>query len=133
MYDQEKEKGQGQGHDKEPFVSQGDRPQVSPHLDTPVTELHVRDLIAILGKAPKAPEAQPPGTLKWLKEEKSEKLEKNEKGEMDTLVFKGSDLFRPGPIERTDITQLVSQVTELQKQVSLLTDQINQIQKGSGG
>jgi hypothetical protein len=133
MYDQEKEKGQGQGHDKEPFVSQGDRPQVSPHLDTPVTELHVRDLIAILGwKASKAPEAQPPGTLKWLKDEKYEKLEKNEKGEMD-IVVKGSDLFRPGPIERGDITQLVSQLADLQKQVSVLTDQIKQIQKGSGG
>lgn len=133
MYDQEKEKGQGQGHDKEPFVSQGDRPEVSPHLDTPLTELHVRDLIAILGKAPKAPEAQPPGTLKWLKDEKNEKLEKNEKGEIDVVVVKGSDIPGHGPIERTDIIQLVSQVTELQKQVSVLTDQIKQIQKGSGG
>src|SRR5262245_56832873 len=36
---------------KEPFVPEGDRPEVKLDLNQPVTELRVRDLIGILGQA----------------------------------------------------------------------------------
>ena len=92
---------------KEPFVAAEDRPEVRINLDTPVTDLSVRDLSAILGfMAGKNPNFEvgktpikdffdkdfPEVAKDWLKElklekiekpEKPEKLEKNEKLEKD--------------------------------------------------
>lgn len=80
---------------KEPFVSAKDRPEVQISLDTPLTELRVRDLSAILGfVGSKSPFEAGKTSLKdffdkdfpeiakdWLKEIKIEKAEKPEKPE----------------------------------------------------
>ena len=80
---------------KEPFVPSEDRPEVKISLDTPLTELSVRDLSAILGfmtsKTPfevgKTPLKDffdkdfPEVAKDWNKEIKTEKLEKPEKPE----------------------------------------------------
>jgi hypothetical protein len=80
---------------KEPFVSKQDRPDVKISLDTPITELRVRDLAGILGlgrgKDPNFENKEPikdffdkdfPEVAKdWLKEVKFEKVEKPEKPE----------------------------------------------------
>jgi len=80
---------------KEPFVAAEDRPEVKISLDTPLTELSVRDLSAILGfVASKNPFEAGKTSLKdffdkdfpevakdWLKEIKIEKIEKPEKPE----------------------------------------------------
>ena len=80
---------------KEPFVAAEDRPEVKITLDTPLTELSVRDLSAILGfVASKSPFEAGKTSLKdffdkdfpevakdWLKEIKEEKFEKPEKPE----------------------------------------------------
>jgi hypothetical protein len=81
---------------KEPFVPAEDRPEVRINLDTPLTELRVRDLSAILGfAASKNPNFEvgktpikdffdkdwPEVAKDWVKEIKTEKLEKPEKPE----------------------------------------------------
>lgn len=81
---------------KQPFVSRGDRPEVKIDLDTPVNELRVRDLGAILGfLGSKNPNFEvgktsikdffdkpfPEVVKDWLKELKHEKVEKPEKFE----------------------------------------------------
>jgi hypothetical protein len=81
---------------KEPFVAGEDRPEVRISLDTPLTDLSVRDLSAILGfMAGKNPNFEvgktslkdffdkdfPEVAKDWLKEIKIEKIEKPEKPE----------------------------------------------------
>jgi hypothetical protein len=81
---------------KEPFVPAEDRPEVRISLDTPLTDLSVRDLSAILGfVAGKNPNFEvgktslkdffdkdfPEVAKDWLKEIKPEKIEKPEKPE----------------------------------------------------
>ena len=80
---------------REPFVAQEDRPEVRISLDTPISELHVRELSAILGyMAQKSPFEAGKTSLKdffdkdfpevakdWAKEIKIEKVEKPEKPE----------------------------------------------------
>jgi hypothetical protein len=81
---------------KEPFVPKEDRPEVKISLDTPLTELKVRDLSAIVGfVASKNPNFEvgktplkdffdkdfPEVAKDWLKEIKEEKVEKPEKPE----------------------------------------------------
>lgn len=78
---------------KQPFVSQKDRPEMRINLDTPLGELRVRELSAILGfMTGKNPNFEvgktslkdffdkdfPEVAKDWVKELKSEKLEKNE-------------------------------------------------------
>ena len=81
---------------KQPFVSKGDRPEVRINLDTPLNQLRVRELSAILGfLAGKNPNFEvgktslkdffdkpfPEVAKDWLKELKIEKIEKPEKPE----------------------------------------------------
>ena len=81
---------------KERFVPKGDRPEVRINLNTPLGELRVRELGAILGfMAGKNPNFEvgktslkdffdkdfPEVAKDWLKEAKTEKLEKPEKPE----------------------------------------------------
>jgi len=104
------------GGSKEPFVSAEDRPEVQINLDTPLTELSVRDLSAILGfVSGKNPNFEvgktslkdffdkdfPEIAKDWLKEikiekaekpEKPEKFEKNEKLEKDEKHEKNEKL-----------------------------------------
>ena len=88
--------GARRSRSKEPFVPSKDRPEVKIDLDTPLTELSVRDLSAILGfVAGKDPNFEvgktslkdffdkdfPEVAKDWLKDAKTEKLEKPEKPE----------------------------------------------------
>ena len=68
---------------KEPYVSQGDRPEVKMDPEKPLTELRVRDLQAILGGATaiKKVEIKEIKPEKFEKHEKFEKFEKHEKHE----------------------------------------------------
>jgi hypothetical protein len=78
---------------KQPFVPQKDRPEMRINLDTPVSELRIRELSAILGfMVGKNPNFEvgktslkdffdkdfPEVAKDWLKEAKPEKVEKNE-------------------------------------------------------
>jgi hypothetical protein len=93
----ESSKGAGESS-KEPFVSQQDRPEVTLKPDTPLSELRVRDLQAILGSAAAAAKSPhfevgktplkdffdkpfPEVAKDWIKELKIEKIEKPEKPE----------------------------------------------------
>ena len=98
---------------KEPFVSQGDRPETKLTPDTPIAELRVRDLAAILGAfATKTPfeagktsltdffEKPFPEVVKdFIKEIKPEKLEKSEvkefKGEKNDKLEKQEKFEKP--------------------------------------
>jgi hypothetical protein len=96
---------------KEPFVPSEDRPEVKISLDTPLTELSVRDLSAILGfmtsKTPfevgKTPLKDffdkdfPEVAKDWNKEIKTEKLEKPEKPEK---FEKNEKLEKPDKLEK---------------------------------
>jgi hypothetical protein len=75
---------------KQPFVAQDDRPEVRLQPDTPLSELRVRDLAALLGST-KSPFFENKPLIKdffdkpfpevnkdWVKDSKTEKLEKNE-------------------------------------------------------
>ena len=100
MADSNKEaKGTNKGS-KQPFVSREDRPEVRINLDTPLNELRVRELSAILGfLAGKNPNFEvgktslkdffdkdfPEVAKDWVKEVKSEKFEKNEKHEIKEI------------------------------------------------
>lgn len=91
----EKSNPDAKGESKQPFVGKEDRPEVKISLDTPLSELHVRELGTILGfmvgKNPfevgKTPLKDffdkdfPEVAKDWIKEIKTEKLEKPEKPE----------------------------------------------------
>jgi hypothetical protein len=103
MADPKNDRENTHGQPKEAFIAQSDRPEMQLRPDTPLTELRVRDLAAILGLSTKSPFEVGKGPLKeffdkpfpevtkdWLKEakrempekppkEKNEKLEKHEK------------------------------------------------------
>jgi len=94
MADQKKD---APGGSKQPFVPQADRPAVKIDLDTPLSELRVRELGSILGFiAAKNPNFEvgktslkdffdkdfPEVAKDWVKEIKPEKLEKIEKLEI---------------------------------------------------
>lgn len=132
------ESGQGaQGANeepREPFVSQGDRPEVRLDPDAPLSELRVRDLAAILGPmAGKNPNFEvgktglkdffdkpsPEVAKDFLKEVKSEKLEIAETGFDPTAL--------PGPDPRLD--QVIQAVTGMNTQVSQLADQVAELQR----
>jgi hypothetical protein len=96
---------------RQPFIEKKDRPAVKINLDTPLSDLHVRELSAILGflvgKTGKHPNFEDKSPIKeffdkpfpeevkdWVKESKSEKLEKlekekNEKAEKNEKQEKG--------------------------------------------
>jgi hypothetical protein len=106
---------------KQPFVSREDRPEVRITLDTPLTELRVRELGAILGfLAGKNPNFEvgktplkdffdkpfPEVAKDWLKEIKSDKLEKIEKLE------KNEKLEKPEKFEKPEIKELKNEKLE---------------------
>ena len=98
---------------KEPFVSKDDRPEVKLKPDTPLSDLRVRDLAAILGAfAAKSPFEAGKTSLKdffdkdfpevakdFIKEIKPEKLDKNEikeiKGEKHEKLEKREKFEKP--------------------------------------
>lgn len=102
---------------KEPFVPSEDRPQVKISLDTPLTELSVRDLSAILGfmttKTPfevgKTPLKDffdkdfPEVAKDWNKEIK---LEKNEKPEKPEKFEKNEKLEKNEKQEKREVKEI---------------------------
>src|SRR2546421_8714544 len=107
---------------KQPFVSQEDRPEVRINLDTPLHELRVRDLSAILGfLAGKDPFEDPwkafwdkdfPEVVKdWQNEKpfKLEKYEKNEKPEKPEKYEKFEKLEKP---EKSEVKEAKNEKLE---------------------
>src|SRR6266498_2695341 len=116
---------------KEPFVSQADRPEVRINPDTPLSELRVRDLQAILGPAAaaKSPfevgktplkdffDKDFPEVVKdFIKEIKHEKLEQEP-------AFDPRRLPQPDP----RIDRLIEAMSTLVTQVTLLTNQMEEL------
>lgn len=125
---------------KQPFVPQEDRPEVRINLDTPLSELRVRELGAILGfLAGKNPNFEvgktslkdffdkdfPEVAKDWLKEikiekvekpEKPEKLEKNEKVEKPEKLEKKENekVEKPEKLEKSEIKE--SKFEKLEKE-----------------
>lgn len=106
---------------KQPFVSREDRPEVRISLDTPLNELRVRELGAILGfLAGKNPNFEvgktplkdffdkpfPEIAKDWLKEIKSDKFEKNEK------IEKNEKLEKPEKFEKPEIKEVKNEKLE---------------------
>ena len=140
---------------KQPFVSREDRPDVKITLDTPLSELRVRELSAILGfvtgKNPNFEAGKtslkdffdkpfPEVAKDWLKEVKSDKFEKNEKTEKpekseikevknEKLETDGVSGFGRtiGPDPR--IEQIIQAVAGLTRQVGQLANQVEELKK----
>jgi hypothetical protein len=115
---------------REPFVSQGDRPEVRLDPDAPLSELRVRDLAAILGPmAGKNPNFEvgktplkdffdkpsPEVAKDFLKEikiekvekpEKPEKFEKNEKFEKDEKHEKPEKFEKNEKVEKPEKSEI---------------------------
>ena len=146
---------------KEPFVSAGDRPDVRINLDTPVSELTVRELAAILRQGSQKdpfedplkaffdkdfPEVakdwttdKPPQWEKPPKAEKHEKLEHKEHKEfikeikVEKLEAEGV-IQTPGPIGPGPlIGQIIAAVSGLTHQVSELADQVRELREQDKG
>jgi len=158
---------------KQPFVAKEDRPEVKISLDTPLSELRVRELSTILGRVigknpfevGKTPlkdffdkpfpevlkdvvkESKPENVEKPVKFEKPEKFEKNEKVEKNEKAEKTEikelkaekvetdAVFDPGKQIGPDprFEQLIEAVTGLSKQVTQLTNQVDELRKKAGG
>jgi len=110
---------------KQPFVSKEDRPEVKISLDTPLSELRVRELSAILGfMASKNPNFEvgktslkdffdkdfPEVAKDWLKEIKSEKLEKLEKFEKNEKLEKNEKFEKPEKLEKPEKFEKVEKI-----------------------
>ncbi len=129
---------QGAGEERrEPFVSQGDRPEVRLNPDTPLSELRVRDLTDILGGGPigKPPSAEKlyyekspmkDVSIKDFTPDKHWKFEKNEKFELE-IPIPVDPGFPPGPDPRLD--QVIRAVSGMNNQLSQLTDQVAELQR----
>ena len=103
MTEQRRSARRGTQSTKEPFVPQGDRPEVKIDLDTPLSDLRVRELSAILGfvtgknanfEVGKTSlkdffdKPFPEVAKDWVKEIKTEKVEKWEKLEKNEKLEK---------------------------------------------
>jgi hypothetical protein len=135
---------QGSSGEKEPFIGQGDRPEVRIDPNTPISELRVRDLSDILGTALHKPfhwekyKLEKP-EYKEFKEFKIEKFEKYEKLEWEKLD-KAPGWERPphdfGEFEGPSPDpwrQAVEVISGLRQQVSQLANQVAELQKKVGG
>lgn len=120
---------------KEPFVPREDRPDVKINLDTPLGELRVRELGAILGfMTAKSPHFEvgktsikdffdkdfPEVAKDWLKEIKIEKIEKPEKPEkLEKLekIEKPEKLEKPEKFEKPEFKEAKSEKLERAEEV----------------
>lgn len=147
---QSKKGAKGQAEtSKEPFVAQEDRPEVRIDPETPVSELRVRDLSAILGSVTnKIPYESSwkrffdtkdfVKELKVEKIEKPEKFEKFEKHELKELKLEKveNDLVADpvkeiGPDPRFE--SVIQAVTGLTRQVGQLADQLEDLRRKVDG
>lgn len=110
---------------KQPFVAQEDRPEVRIDPDTPVSELRVRDLSAILGLGTKSAFESPlkaffdkpfpevvKDFVKELKVEKVEKPEKNEKFEKNEKLEKNEKHEKNEKLEKREVKDLKAEKVE---------------------
>ena len=124
---------------KEPFVAQGDRPEVKIDPDKSLADYRVRDLATIIGSAVLKPKFEKP-EFKELKIEKYEKhekfehkeikfekFEKHEKSEIDVYTFDPTNI--PGPDPTGGLTQIIDAVAGLAKRVDQLANQLAELQK----
>lgn len=145
---------------KEPFIPQADRPDVGLKSDTPVGELRVRDLAALLGQLGPTRKDFWDGKdwakddfdgpiVKWkdvkeIKEkekekdkekEKAEKLEKPEIKEVKAEKVEVDGVFEqtvlPGPDPRLD--QVIQALSGLTARVAQLTDQVDGLKRAAKG
>src|SRR5436189_6279299 len=106
---------------KQPFVSQEDRPEVRINLDTPLNELRVRELSAILGfltgKNPNFEVGKtslkdffdkdfPEVAKDWLKEIKPENIEKPAKFEKPEKFEKNEKLEKHEKLEKSELKEV---------------------------
>lgn len=143
------------GGSKEPFVPKSDRPEVKINLDTPLSELRVRELSAVLGfmvgKHPnfevgKTPlkdffdKPFPEVAKDWLKEikpeniekppkpekwEKNEKIEKPEKSEIKEA--KNEKLETDGVFDPRNLVGPDPRMEQVIQAVTGLTKQVSQL------
>ena len=146
MADSKKEY-QGNEEQKQPYVSQDDRPEVKLKPDTPVSELRVRDLVHILGvslakSGLSKSEADNPATSLWhplwkagLSKSEADgpplgvkyfKEVKYEKWEIDERHYDWPKVF-PEPDPRVE--HVIRALTGLTAQVNQLADQVAALQK----
>src|SRR5688572_1157012 len=146
---------------KEPFVSKEDRPEVKISLDTPLSELRVRELSSIvgqiIGKNPfevgKTPikdffdkpfpevvkdfvkESKPEVAEKTLKYEKPEKYEKREIKELKAEKIEIDGVFDPGREIGPDprFEKLIEAVSGLSTKVTQLANQMEELRKKVSG
>ena len=146
---------------KEPFVSSDDRPEVRPKADTPIRELRVRDLAALLGQLGQTRKDFWDGK-DWIKDdfdggglkdkeikeqkdkekveknEKFEKHEKSEKPERKELKVEKTEVdgvfdagLRRSPDPRLD--QVIQALAGLTERVSQLSDQVEELKRTGQG
>lgn len=142
------------GNPKEPFVSKQDRPEVKITLDTPLTELRVRELGAILGFLADKSEIFdgdktslkdffdkdfPEVAKDWIKDikadkfekpekEKNEKLEKHEKFEKHEIKeLKIEKLERDGVFQQPNIPGPDPVLQQVIQALAGLTKQVSQL------
>jgi len=112
---------------KQPFVSKEDRPEVKISLDTPLSELRVRELGSILGfMVGKNPNFEvgktsikdffdkdfPEVAKDWLKEIKPEKFEKLEKVEKNEKFEKHEKFEKFEKFEKPEIKEIKNEKIE---------------------
>jgi hypothetical protein len=111
---------------KQPFVSQDDRPEVKLKPDTPLSELHVRDLATILGFfSTKSPfeagktslkdffdKPFPETTKDFVKEIKPEQIEKPPKFEKHEKFEKNEKHEKNEKLEKREIKELKAEKLE---------------------
>jgi hypothetical protein len=107
--------------DREPFITREDRPEAQLHLDMPLGELRVRDLLALLGGQAALGKAHKPEKLELgLKAEKVEKFEQI-KSELGKLEHAEMVQWMQTP-ERAQgdprIDELAQRLTRLQRDVA---------------
>ena len=132
---------------KQPFVPQGDRPEMELDPEAPIAQLKVRDLSVILNSHI----IKIIRDHKWLKPEKYEKIEKFEKIEkwekfekiekpekLEFEVFQKipEHIPDPGPlgdpVARRGLEEVVQQIAGLSQQVGALAKQVEDLQKKLG-
>lgn len=159
MADKEKEEKQTS---REPFVAQGDRPELRIKLDAPIAELRVRDLAAILRLGSRKDfwdgkdwlKDDFDGGIKWWKEkekdkekekekdkekekekEKFEKPEKPEIKEVKAEKLETDGVFEPRFVPAPDprLDQVIRSLAGLTERVTQLADQVEQLKKERKG
>lgn len=144
---------------KQPFVSKEDRPEIRINLDTPLQDLRVRELGAILGffatrrydltgdplkdffdkdfpEVAKGKEFKEKDFKEKWEKEKNEKIEKHEKVEKGELKeIKNEKLEREPVFEQgfqgpgPELQQVIQVLAGLTKQVSQLANQMEELRK----